>query len=68
MTLLEPIRAAEFTGIAFAAETETADNAGSAATSHGLPAPSVFDPAFLASAPFGPVTAGLYSRRPWLSL
>jgi len=29
---------------------------------HGLPAPTVFDPAFLASALFGPVTAGLYSR------
>uniref|UniRef100_A0A6N2KZN6 Senescence-associated protein n=1 Tax=Salix viminalis TaxID=40686 RepID=A0A6N2KZN6_SALVM len=31
--------------------------------SHGLPAPTVFDPAFLASALFDPVTAGLYSRR-----
>lgn len=31
--------------------------------SHGLPAPTVFDPAFLASVLFDPVTAGLYSRR-----
>ena len=50
--LHEPIRAAEFTGIAFAAEP----------AAHGLPAPTVFDPAFLASALFGPATAGLYSR------
>jgi hypothetical protein len=53
-------RAAEFAGIAFAAET--ADTAESAATS-GCQQPTVFDPAFLASALFDPVTAGLYSRR-----
>uniref|UniRef100_A0A6N2L044 Senescence-associated protein n=1 Tax=Salix viminalis TaxID=40686 RepID=A0A6N2L044_SALVM len=61
MTCMNQKRAAEFTGIAFAAET--ADTAESAAMSHGLPAPTVFDPAFLASALFDPVTAGLYSRR-----
>uniref|UniRef100_A0A6N2KFT6 Senescence-associated protein n=1 Tax=Salix viminalis TaxID=40686 RepID=A0A6N2KFT6_SALVM len=62
MTCMNQKRAAEFTGIAFAAET--ADTAESAAMSvHGLPAPTVFDPAIFASALFDPVTAGLYSRR-----
>jgi hypothetical protein len=52
-------RAAEFTGIAFAAET--ADTAESAATS--VPRAASTHCLFLASALFDPVTAGLYSRR-----
>uniref|UniRef100_A0A6N2KJX1 Senescence-associated protein n=1 Tax=Salix viminalis TaxID=40686 RepID=A0A6N2KJX1_SALVM len=62
MTCMNQKRAAEFTGIAFAAET--ADTAESAAMSVPRAASTtVFDPAFLASALFDPVTAGLYSRR-----
>ncbi|KAJ6693771.1 hypothetical protein OIU85_004541 [Salix viminalis] len=63
MTCMNQKRVAEFTGIAFAAET--ADTAESAATSiPWVPAPTVFDPAFRQQHYSTHDTAeGLYSRR-----
>uniref|UniRef100_A0A6N2N938 Senescence-associated protein n=1 Tax=Salix viminalis TaxID=40686 RepID=A0A6N2N938_SALVM len=62
MTCMNQKRAAEFTALPSLPKQLTLPNP-LRCPSHGLPAPTVFDPAFLASALFDPVTAGLYSRR-----